>query len=217
MSIPVLILGKSGTGKSTSLRNLDPDECILIQTIKKPLPFKTSEWKKWDTRTKTGSVFVTDKADHMIGFIKNAKRLNKKIIIIDDFQYQMSNTFMRKSLEKGFEKFTQIAKEAWLIIQAVIDADDSLRVYILSHSHEDEYGENIKMKTIGKLLDDKIVMEGMFTIVLRSMVNDGEYFFSTQNNGHDTVKSPMGLFEEKEIENDLKQIDEKICEYYEIT
>lgn len=217
MSVATLIIGKSGTGKTTSLRNLDPEKTLLIQTIKKPLPFRSKKWKMWDGAKKTGSIYVSDKANHMIKCIENAKENGKEVVIIDDFQYQMSNTFMRKALEKGYDKFTNIAKDAWDIIQAVINSDDNIRVYILGHTHEDEFGENIKMKTIGKLLDDKITMEGMFTIVLRSVMSDGQYLFRTQNNGKDTVKSPMGMFGELEIENDLAEIDQKICDYYEIT
>jgi len=215
MSIPVLIIGKSGTGKSTSLRNLDPDDCILIQALKKPLPFK-NKWKPWDGEKKSGSVFVSDKAKTIIACIKKAKENKKSIVIIDDFQYQMGNQFMRKANEKGYQKFTDIAKDAWDIVQAVIESDDDLRVYILGHSYEDDLGENIRMKTIGKMLDDKITMEGMFSIVFRSILNDGEYFFRTKNSGCDTVKTPMGMFKKEEIPNDLAEIDAAICSYYEI-
>jgi len=214
MSVPILIIGKSGTGKTTALRNLNPNEVLLIQCLKKPLPFKSKNWKPWDANTKTGTVLVSDKSKVIIAGIQKAKENGKKIIIIDDFQYQMANTFMRRSDEKGYNKFTEIAKSVWEIVQAAIYSDDELRVYILSHSHEDEFGENIKMKTIGKLLDDKITIEGMFTIVLRSIISDGEYSFITQNTGKDTSKSPMGMFENKEIPNDLIEIDSIICDYY---
>jgi len=214
MSIPVLIIGKSGTGKSTSLRNLNPDDCFLVQTIKKPLPFKSYKWQKWNAERNEGSVIHTDDAKKMIHVIKMAKSKSRNIVIIDDFQYQMSNTFMRKAFEKGYDKFTGIARDAWDICQAAIDEDSDIRIYILSHTQEDEYGENIKMKTIGKMLDDKITMEGMFSIVLRSAIDDGHYKFLTKNNGHDTVKTPMGLFESGECDNDLNMIDEKICDYY---
>lgn len=214
MSIPVLIIGPSGTGKSTSMRNLNPDNVLLIQALKKPLPFRAG-WKPWNNETKKGTIYVTDKASHIVACIEKAHSNNKKIIIIDDFQYQMSNQFMRRAKEKGYEKFTDIGKDAWDIVQAAINSHDEIRVYILSHTQSDEYGENIKMKTIGKMLDDKITMEGMFSIVLRSQIRDGEYIFSTQNNGNDTVKSPMGLFE-LEIPNDLAEIDAAVCDYYEI-
>lgn len=216
MGMPVLILGKSGSGKSTSLRSIDPEDALLIQTIKKPLPFKSTEWKQWNFETKQGSVYCTDKASHIIACIKNAKSNGKSIVIVDDFQYQMSNTFMRRAFEKGYNKFTEIGKDAWDIVQAAINVEDDTRVYILSHTYEDELGENIRMKTIGKMLDDKITMEGMFTIVLRCILNDGEHFFSTKNNGKDTVKSPMELFDKGEITNDLGMVDDKICGYYEI-
>lgn len=216
MSTPILIIGPSGSGKSTSLRNLNPDETLLIQSLKKPLPFKSTKWKPWDGEKKTGSIFVTDKSKHIVKIIQKAKENGKNKIVIDDFQYQMANEFMRRANEKQFQKFTDIGKNAWDIVQAVIEADDDLRVYILSHTTQDEYGDNIKMKTIGKLLDDKIVMEGMFSIVLRSEVTDGDYHFRTHNNGNDTVKTPLGMFESDEVENDLQMIDDAICEYYEI-
>lgn len=221
MSIATLILGNSGTGKSTSLRNLDPAKVLLLQAIKKPLPFRAKGWDTFNTTDKTGSVFVTDKAAHIQAAISKAKSIGKEIVIIDDFQYILANEFMRRvtDIEKGnaaFQKFNEIAKAAWDVMNAAIGADDDLRVYILSHSQSDEYGGNVKIKTVGKLLDEKVVLEGMLTIVLRSHVKEGKYFLTTQNDGSDTVKSPMGLFEDLEIDNDLAAIDKKICEYYEI-
>lgn len=215
MSIPVLVLGKSGTGKTTSLRNLNPDDCFLLQAIKKPLPFRNN-WQFFDPSTKKGSVYVTDNHLSIIKCIQAAHQYNKKIVILDDFQYTMSNEFMRRAMEKGFNKFTEIGKNAWEIVQATINNEHNIRVYILSHTDENDFGENIKMKTIGKMLDDKITMEGMFTIVLRSIFHEGRYFFVTQNNGNDTVKSPMGMFPTYEIDNDLQMIDQTICNYYNI-
>ena len=214
MSIATLVIGESGTGKSASLRNLDPEKVLLLQTIKKPLPFKSTEWKPFNTETKKGTVFATRKASHMIAAIKKAKEIGKTIVIIDDWQYQAAGQFMDRSSEKGFDKFTEMARDMWMVASAAIEADDDLRVYFLTHSQSDEYGGSVKMKTLGKLLDDKITMEGLFSIVLRSHVREGDYYFTTQNDGNDTVKSPMGLFEEFEIENDLNKIDEQICEYY---
>ncbi|MDE9448107.1 ATP-binding protein, partial [Xenorhabdus bovienii] len=138
----------------------------------------------------------------------------KTTIIVDDFQYLMANEFMRRSEEKSFDKFTEIGSHAWNVIDnAIRQTPDNLRIYFLSHTEETQIGK-VKMKTIGKMLDEKITVEGMFTIVLKTLVKDGQYFFTTQNSGFDTVKSPMGLFDSFEIENDLKAVDDAICEYY---
>lgn len=216
MSISTLIIGQSGTGKSASMRNLDPAKVLLIQTIRKPLPFKSTGWELATKDNPSGNIVVTRSASNIIRAIGKAKELGKSIVVIDDWQYQMAGQFMDKAMDKGYDKFTQMAKDMWDIAQAAIHADDDLRVYFLSHSQQDEYGAGVKMKTLGKLLDEKITVEGMFTVVLRSHVADGRYFFTTQNDGNDTVKSPMGLFEELEIDNDLAEIDKKICEFYNI-
>lgn len=214
MAIVTMILGKSGTGKSTSMRNLSGDDCFLIQAIEKPLPFRSN----WTKATKdAGNVFCTDLASKIINAMHAvAKNTQKKIIIIDDFQYVMANEFMRSVNEKGYDKFTRICADAWNIINQASLLPSDMRVYILSHSEESELGE-VKAKTIGKMMDDKITLEGLFTTVLRTEVRDGEYNFLTKNNGRDTVKSPMGLFEAGKIENDLKAVDAAICEYYNIT
>ncbi|MBD1229471.1 AAA family ATPase [Xenorhabdus griffiniae] len=214
MGTATLILGESGTGKSTSLRNLNPEETLLIQTVRKPLPFRSAAWKQWNKNDAATSVFVTDNWQHIIRAIESADNYGKKIIVIDDFQYLMANEFMRRSEEKSFDKFTEIGSHTWNVINTAISkTPDDLRVYFLSHTEETQMGK-IKMKTIGKMLDEKITVEGMFTIVLKTAVRDGQYLFTTQNNGFDTVKSPMGLFDSSEIENDLKAVDDAICEYY---
>lgn len=219
MSIATLIIGKSGTGKTTSLRNLDPKKTLLIQTVKKPLPFKSIKWSVLTRENQGGAIYHTDKARVIESSILKAHEIGKEIIVIDDFQYILANEFMRRvtDQEKGnqaFQKYNEIAKSAWDVFNAAINAADNMRVYILSHSQEDEYGSNVKVKTIGKLLDEKIVLEGMVTTVLRSHVRDGNYYFTTQNDGGDTVKSPMGLFDSMEIDNDLSVIDKQICDYY---
>lgn len=213
MGIPVLIIGESGTGKSTSLRNLPPDQTLIIQSIKKPLPFR-NEFKMWDKKEKKGSIVVSDNVQAIDKALTAFPfEYGKKIIIIDDFQYIMANEFMRRSDEKGYGKFTDIAKHAWEIIMRCQEMPDDVIVYFLSHSEDTDSGKT-KAKTIGKLLDDKITLEGLFTIVMRSMRIDGQYLFSTQNNGNDTVKTPMGLFEAEKIENDLNEINNQIKEYY---
>lgn len=210
MAIMTMVLGKSGTGKSTSLRRFEKSDVLLIQVVKKPLPFR-NDWKPCAKNT-DGNIYTTDASDKIINAMQ---RTTKSVIVIDDFQYVMANEFMRASNEKGYDKFTSIARNAWDIINAASQLDDSKRVYFLSHTDEDDFG-NVKAKTIGKMLDDKICLEGLFSIVLRTKVQDQQYLFSTQNNGRDTVKSPMGLFEKIEIDNDLKAVDSAICNYYSI-
>jgi hypothetical protein len=217
MGIPVMILGESGSGKTASLRNLNPDDCILIQAVKKPLPFK-SDFLPWDSQAKTGSIIATDKSAMICRVISGAHNHGKSIIIIDDYQYTMANEFMRRVLDKesgnaAFAKYNEIAKQAWDIAMAAINTPDNVRVYILSHTQTDDSG-NTKVKTIGKLLDDKITLEGMFTIVMRSMRLTGEYKFSTQTNGMDTVKTPMDLFSDELIDSDLNYVDQQIQQYY---
>lgn len=216
MSIPVLIMGESGAGKSTSLRNLDPKECLLIKMLDKPLPFKSSMWKVWDSESKTGSVITTDSSDKICKIIKGAGNYGKKIIIIDDYQYLMANEFMREAETKGYDKFTLIAKHAWEVVKDAMDGTASdMRVYFLSHSTVDEFGRT-KAKLIGKMLDEKIVLEGMFTVVLKALIENEKHYFSTKSSGQDTVKSPMGMFEDRLIENDLNLVDNIICDYYNI-
>lgn len=211
MSTATLIIGNSGTGKSTSMRNLDPQQTLLIQVIRKPLPFRSKEWKYFDRdKCKTGNVFVTDKWADILAI---ARKTQRKVIVIDDFQYMLANEFMRRTDERGFDKFTEIGRHAWEVIAAMSALPEDVRVYILSHSDERDDG-SVKMKTIGKLLDEKIAPEGMFTIVLRTVVDGDKYQFSTRNSGHDVVKSPMGLFDEARIDNDLAAVDAAICDYY---
>jgi hypothetical protein len=214
MSIAVLILGDSGTGKTTSLRNLDPAHTLLIQSIHKPLPFRSSDWKSVKDG---GNIVVTDQSPIIVGAMLKTQR---DIIVIDDFQYTMANEFMRRVNDKetgnaAFAKYNEIARSAWDIFNAAASLPAHKRVYILSHTQTDDNGK-IKIKTIGKLLDEKITIEGMVSIVLRTSIINGNYLFSTKNNGHDTTKSPLGLFDDELIENDLAKVDEAIYKYYEL-
>lgn len=211
MSIPIIIIGESGTGKSTSMRNLSPENTLLIQSVRKPLPFRSKEWKPVGSEG-GGNVIVTDNSEKIIKFME---RTTRKVIVLDDFQYVLANEFMRRSVETGFQKFTDIGRHAWDILNAAANLADDVRVYIMAHSQQDDLG-NVKLKTIGKLLDEKITVEGMVTIVMRTFVRDGQYLFSTKNNGSDTVKTPMGLFDDELIDNDLAAVDAAICNYYDI-
>lgn len=214
MSIATLIIGESGTGKSTSLRNLNPDETLLIQSVRKPLPFKSANWKTI-AKGQPGSVYVSDNSAEIVTAMR---RTSKSIIVIDDFQYVLANEFMRRVTDhetgnSAFAKYNEIARNAWDILMEASALPDDKRVYILSHTSTDEFGKT-KIKTIGKLLDEKIVMEGLVTIVLRTAVINGQYIFTTKNSGADTVKSPMGLFETEHIDNDLAAVDAAIQSYY---
>ena len=210
MSIATLIIGQSGTGKTTSLRNLNPQHVLLIQVIKKPLPFRSPNWTYITPENKQGSILVSDNPHFIIDVILKSKRA---IIIVDDFQYVMANEFMRRSSEKSFDKFTEIGRNAWDVFNAAINAHDHKRVYILSHTEEDAQGKT-KIKTIGKMLDEKITLEGMVTTCLQTAVINGQYVFQTKNNGNSTVKAPADLFKEDHIENDLNEVDIAICEFY---
>lgn len=199
----VYILGRSGTGKSYSMRNLDPAKFAVINVQGKWFPFKNASKIKY---------VVTDDSDSIV---KNIKGLatTYNIIVVDDFQYVMANEFMRRAMERGFDKFTEIGRHAWDIANCVRDLPAETIVYVMCHTDTDQEGLE-RLKTIGKLLDEKIVMEGMSTIVLKTNVSDGKYTFLTQNNGKDTAKSPAGMFPSYAIDNDLKYVDDKIRSYY---
>lgn len=210
MAIPVMILGESGVGKSTSMRNLSAQEAVIVQPIKKPLPFRNQF--KYMTKD-GGQIFACDNAESICSFIERAAAAGKKQIIIDDFQYIMANEFMRRYKERGYDKYSDIGYNAWSIINKAQALDSDARVYFMAHTENDASGK-VKIKTIGKMLDEKITLEGMCTIVLGAGVTDGKYHFTTQNGGNDTLKSPMGMFQEMTIDNDLKVVDETIKEYY---
>lgn len=202
MGLPVLILGESGTGKSASLRNCTADRFGIINVSKKPLPFKSS--------IKT---YNTDDYAKIIGALKVAKTPS---IVIDDSQYLMVNAFMRRSMEKGYDKYNEMANNHWNLIQFVVNSlPDDVIVYFMSHIERDQMG-NEKAKTIGRMIDQYVTLEGLFTIVLKTHVMDGKYTFLTHNSGFDTVKTPLGMFEADEIDNDLLQVDEIIRNYYDI-
>jgi len=200
MGLAVLILGFSGSGKSASLRNFGADELALVNVNGKQLPF----------RTQFKSVINSDNYKEILEFIKKQK---VKSIAIDDTQYLMANEFMRRSKETGFQKFTDIGKNFWELVKSVEALPSDTIVYFLNHIEIDENGRQ-KAKTIGKLLDEKITVEGMFTTVLKTVVADGKYLFATQTDGTDTCKSPIGLFESMYINNDLRLVDDTLRIYY---
>lgn len=203
MGIPVMVLGESGTGKSASLRNFSPEEIGVVNVCGKPLPFR--------------SRIDTFKSDDYMKIDKALRASDKKVLVIDDCQYLMANAYMRQARVTGYQKFTEIAQDFWALVQMVIhELPEDTVVYFLGHIERDQNG-NEKFKTIGKLLDEKITVEGMFTVVLKTSVQDGRYLFATRNSGSDTVKTPIGMFEEPYIDNDLKAVDTAIRDYYNLT
>ena len=194
-----MIYGQSGTGKSTSLRNFTNDEVAVINVSGKPLPFR-SKLTTYDTDNYT-------KISSALG------KIERKSIVIDDATYLMVNEFMRTAKVAGYQKYTDMAVNFnSLVAQASQLANDKI-VYFLGHSDLKEDGTE-HFKTIGKMLDNYVTVEGKFTIVLKTVVQDGKYYFSTHNSGQDTVKSPLGMFEDNYVDNDLKAVDTIIREYY---
>jgi hypothetical protein len=210
MSIATLILGNSGSGKSTSLRNFDPKKTLVIQCIKKPLPFKAEGWKVRATMKDAGNVIRTDNPAMIEKIMRSSPH---EVVVIDDYQAVMVNELLSRSSERGYEKFTDIGKSAWNIFNACGDLAEHRRVYLLAHTQTDDLG-NVRMKTVGKMVDSLLVPEGYFTIVLRTEVINGQYFFSTQTNGQDCCKSPMGMFDDAQVDNDLSQVDSIIKGFY---
>ena len=203
MAIIVMILGESGTGKSASLRHFKPEDIALVNVLGKPLPFRA---KKYDH-------INSDDYGEIVTYLR---KTDKKTIVIDDAQYLMGNEFMTRAGEKGYEKFTEIGQSFWRLVNFCRKLPEDVIVYFLQHTELSSDGTTVKAKTIGKMLDEKITLEGMFAIVLRTNVSDGVYSFSTQNNGADTVKSPVGMFQDELIPNDLKMVDDTIREYYDL-
>ena len=182
------------------MRNCTADRFSIVNVSKKPLPFKS------DIR-----MLNTDDYMKITSALKSVKTPS---IVIDDSQYLMVNAFMRRSLEKGYDKYNEMANAHWRLIQTALnDTPDGTIVYFMSHIERDQVG-NEKAKTIGRMIDQYVTLEGLFTIVLKTHVKDGKYTFITHNSGFDTVKTPLGMFPENEIDNDLLMVDDTIREYY---
>ena len=204
MGTPVLILGKSGSGKTSSLRNFNKNEIGMVNVLGKPLPFKNT-FKTLDTDdySKIKQVLLKSQTD---------------TLVIDDAGYLITNQFMRGHGQgKGnavFQLYNEMADNFWELIRFIqIQLPKNKIVYMLMHEDKNDIGD-VKPKTIGKMLDEKVCVEGLFTIVLRSMKLENNYVFKTQTDGFDVTKTPMGLFKEEIIENDLKIVNETIKEYY---
>ena len=205
MATPVLIIGKSGSGKSTSLRNcIDNSDWNLINVLDKPLPFKGK---------------IPQVSTDNYAAVKNCcAKSEAHSIVIDDAGYLITNYFMRNHSSKGqgnaiFSMYNELADEFWKLIEYIKKLPKEKIVYVFMHEDTDDFG-NTKAKTIGKLLDEKICLEGMFTIVLRCVQENGKHMFITQASGGAISKSPMGMFEDLEIDNDLLFVDNTIRDYY---
>jgi hypothetical protein len=185
-------------------------ETLLIQVIPKPMPFRSKDWKAVKDG---GNILVASTAEAICSAMHKTAR---PIIVVDDFQYLLATEFMARAHETGYTKFTEMARHYYDVLTTATSLSPEKRVYLLSHTDTSDTGQ-VKAKTIGKLLDEKITVEGLLTIVLRTHVINGQYVFSTKNNGSDTVKTPIGLFTDEHIDNDLMAVDKAITEYYELT
>lgn len=205
MAQKVLIMGESGTGKSTSMRNCDPAITAVVNPVGKPLPFK-NHFETLDN--------VTD-AREIIKYMKEQVKAGKKLIVVDDFQYILAIPYMNRIKETGWDKYNDFGANYFEIIDVCKDLPDDVVVAYMTHLETLDNGLTT-VKLIGKLLREKITIEGLFTIVLRTGVYEAKYYFYTQNSGKDTVKSPLGMFQNYAIDNDLNYVYDKIKNYYEL-
>lgn len=217
MTNAVLILGESGTGKSTSVRTLNPDETFIINVLGKPLPFRgaKAKYKPLSSDGLTGNYYASDD----IGMIKrainlvNKKRLDIKNLIIDDFGYTITNSFMRKANQRGYDKFVEIGKDMFDILDIITNLRDDLFSFVMMHVDVDVSGKS-KPRTVGKMIDQYICIEGKFTNCLHTIVIDGVYQFITNNDNQHMAKTPLGMFESLYIENDLQMVRDKMLAYF---
>jgi len=232
MSELIGIVGATGTGKSSAIVHnedlkivgLNPNETFIINIANKPLPFRG--WKRLFTPLTSegkGNLLISDKTKSILEALRyiNTNRLDIKYIIIDDFQYVLAFEFMAKAMEKGFEKFSIMAKNAFDILNTGRSLREDLKVFVLTHSEElqKDFETVRKMKTIGKLLDDKITLEGLFTVLLYTHCEwddkeeKGYYYFITNRTNDYPAKSPVGMFDKIKIPNDLGYVNEMINNY----
>lgn len=200
-SIGVLLMGASGTGKSTSLRNLPAEETAIINVTNKPMPFRNKNGLKIASCTNY---------EQMIKAIINT---NKRIIVVDDSSYMMTFENFDKATQKGYDKFTTMAINYYNLIETPKKCDGEKIIYFVTHEEIDENGVT-HPKSIGKMLSQQLVIEGLFSIVLRSMQKESQYVFQTHNDGTSVCKSPIDMFNEDFIPNDLAEVDKVIREYY---
>lgn len=221
MGYPVLIIGESGSGKTYAIKNLDPDKVGIFLCEKNRLPFRKSfpVYKVRNIRREEdGKVIVFRQSAVIQNALRNPKDPKKapKIYVIDDSQYIMANEYFDRANEKTYDKFTDIGKNFRDLVHLVNDElPDDVTVYFLHHPETDANTGKQKAKTIGRMLDEKLTLEGCFDIVLHARTDGREHWFTTQSDGTDTAKSPEDMFPEK-IPNDLALVDKTIREYYNI-
>jgi hypothetical protein len=202
MGIPVLILGESGSGKSASLRNFEPEDVSIFNVAAKPMPFR----KKLPTRATSDYGLIT----------ASIAQSKKKAFVIDDSQYLMCFESFARAKDTGFTKFTDIALHFYNLVQFIITkTPPDVIVYFLHHTETDSNTSKVKAKTMGKMLDNQLTLEGLFSIVLMCVTDGKKHNFLTQSDGFTTAKSPMEMFPDV-IDNDLKIVDQTIREYYEL-
>lgn len=200
MGIPVMVLGASGSGKSTSLRNFTADEIGIFNVASKPLPFR-------------GNLKKVDKASYAL-ITKVLKDNKLRCYAIDDSQFLMVFDEFNRAKETGYQKFTDFALNFYNLVQTVInDTSPDTIVYFLHHTEVDDFG-HVKAKTVGKMIDNKLTLEGMFSVVLLCGTDGKEHWFETQSDGVNTAKTPLDMFETNRIDNDLKMVDNTIREYW---
>ena len=199
-------MGESGSGKSASLRNFAPNEISVFNVTSKPLPFKQGKTKipKIDNAT------YTDIANALAN-------PNKRAYVIDDAGYLLSFEMFKRANETGYSKFTDMAKNFFDMLDFInTKLPNDIIVYITMHTEDDSEMHRVKVKTIGKMLDQNLKIEGLFSIVLRAVQTEDGYKFVTRDDMVSTAKSPIGMWEEDMIDNDLKAVDTTIREYYDM-
>lgn len=199
-------MGESGSGKSASLRNFAPNEISVFNVTSKPLPFKQGKTKipKIDNAT------YTDIANALA-------KPNKRAYVIDDAGYLLSFEMFKRANETGYGKFTDMAKNFFDMLDFInTQLPSDIIVYITMHTEDDSEMHKVKVKTIGKMLDQNLKIEGLFSIVLRAVQTEDGYKFVTRDDMVSTAKSPIGMWEEDMIDNDLKAVDTTIREYYDM-
>jgi hypothetical protein len=194
----VLIISSSGTGKSSSLRNLTKEEAAVVLCSGKDLPFRHDL-----------STFVPKNYIDIFNVIEQSK---KPVIVIDDVNYMMSFEEMNRVNEAGYAKFTQMANNMFQVFKKILDKQSDQVFYLLAHADVDEAGM-IRFKTTGKMLSEKVVLEGLTNIVITNEILDGEFVFRVQTNGTG-IKTPIGMFSGPTIPNDLKLVDQAIRKFY---